>query len=79
MSEHVGKKAQVSGVYVCVPCGYKRSFSAGETFPTCIACLGKGVTQTNDFGDLEADGEPIAADLETWELLKEIERGGDSA
>ncbi len=35
----IGELVPVSGLYVCVPCGYTKQFTAGELFPTCDACL----------------------------------------
>lgn len=38
----VGQTAEESGCYICVPCGYKRYFTAGERFTNCLKCFGKG-------------------------------------
>lgn len=35
----IGDIVTLSGLYVCVPCGFTQQFSEGETFTTCDACL----------------------------------------
>lgn len=35
----IGQTVPISGLYVCVPCGYTQQFEAGELFTTCDACL----------------------------------------
>ncbi|MFA5134646.1 MAG: hypothetical protein WC505_02545 [Patescibacteria group bacterium] len=34
-----GDKAPVNAVYVCVPCGYRKTYKTGETFSECTSCL----------------------------------------
>lgn len=34
-----GDAVPLSGMYVCVPCGYVQSFEAGAAFTECLACL----------------------------------------
>lgn len=36
---HVGDHAPEEGEYVCVPCGYRKRFGAGERFTECVSCL----------------------------------------
>lgn len=31
--------APVSGMYVCLPCGFTQYFEAGSRFTECLACL----------------------------------------
>jgi len=35
----VGWRVKQDGMYVCVPCGYRRRFNEGDIFPSCFACL----------------------------------------
>lgn len=35
----IGDIVPISGLYVCVPCGYTQTFEAGGLFTTCEACL----------------------------------------
>lgn len=34
-----GESVEQTGTYVCSPCGNQERLEAGDTFPTCIACL----------------------------------------
>lgn len=34
-----GDPVPVSGIYVCVPCGFIQYFTAGTLFKECLACL----------------------------------------
>ncbi|MDP3727423.1 MAG: hypothetical protein Q8R35_02160 [bacterium] len=34
-----GDAVPVSGLYLCVPCGYVQNFAAGALFTECLACL----------------------------------------
>lgn len=71
---------QINGLYVCVPCGYKKRYSVGEVFGPCTGCMrvSKPISNT-ELKEAEERGEEIdefaeeavAPDLETWELLKE--------
>ncbi len=36
---HVGDRVPEEGRYVCVPCGFKKAFKAGDVFPECISCM----------------------------------------
>lgn len=56
----VGTKVPESGYYICVPCGYKKHFKKGATFPQCFGCL-KGE---------KYDGDDYFKNLGTWEPLK---------
>ena len=75
----LGEKVKIRGLYVCVPCGYKRRLKRGNVFPSCIGCMSVSRWVTNDeFLEAEAMGEEVdefdeeacAPDLEIWELLK---------
>jgi len=57
-----GTRIRISGVYVCVPCGYRRRFNKGEIFPRCIKCMDK-----KQFQDEELDSNPGI-----WELTRKI-------
>jgi hypothetical protein len=37
----VGSAVLEDGHYICVPCGMKKYFKAGERFTNCVKCLGK--------------------------------------
>lgn len=50
-----------SGVYVCVPCGFKRELHGGEQFPECISC----------FSGTEEGDEQYVEGLEMWEKVKD--------
>ncbi len=50
-----------SGIYICVPCGYKRAFKKGDCFPLCFSCLeGK-----------KYNGDRYMKGLGLWELLED--------
>ncbi len=34
-----GDKVGEKGHYVCVPCGYKKEYEAGDVFGECTSCL----------------------------------------
>lgn len=53
----VGQVVEESGYYICVPCGYKRRFVAGERFKSCLKCFGKG--------------QRLKKGLELWERINE--------
>lgn len=76
----IGQKVQISGFYVCVPCGYKRKFAAGDVFPECMGCMKTSrpvsdaeIQEAEEKGEEidEFDEEAFASNLEIWELLKE--------
>jgi len=76
----IGEKVQISGLYVCVPCGYKRKFAAGDVFAECMGCMktskpvsDEEIQEAEERGEEidEFDKEAFASNLETWELLKE--------
>jgi len=76
----VGEKVRISGLYVCVPCGYKKKLEVGNTFPPCEGCMriSRPVSDTEiqeaaERGEEidEFDKEAFAPNLETWELVKE--------
>ena len=76
----VGEKVKIRGVYVCVPCGYKRKFKIGDIFSSCLGCMrvSRWISET-EFSAAEERGETIdefddeacAPDLEVWELVRE--------
>ncbi len=35
----IGDRVPVSGVYVCVPCGFVQRFHEGNLFTECLMCL----------------------------------------
>ena len=43
MAEHKiydkGETVTESGIYVCVPCGYRQHYEAGDIFGECTGCL----------------------------------------
>lgn len=76
----IGQRVTISGLYVCVPCGYKRRLRVGDVFPACMGCMrvSREVTimdiqEAEEKGEEvdEFDKEAFASNLETWELLKE--------
>lgn len=77
----VGEQVEISGYYICVPCGYQRRLAAGDTFPSCINCMRRVSRPVSDY-EFEAavargeeidefDEEAVAPNLELWELLRE--------
>jgi len=64
----IGEMVRVAGLYVCVPCGYRKRLNAGDTFPSCLNCMRK--QQELD----EFDPDAFAENLETWELLEQAEK-----
>lgn len=75
---HVGQRVTISGQYVCVPCGYRRTFAVGDVFPPCINCMrvSKPVSDI-EFEEAalrgeeidEFDQEAVATNMELWELI----------
>ena len=56
---NIGDRVQKGGMYVCVPCGYKKQFKKGDVFPRCFVCLeGK-----------KYKGDDYFKDLGLWEFL----------
>lgn len=77
----VGERVRRGGQYVCVPCGYKRIFAAGEVFPPCINCMRVSRPVSDDEfeeaalrGDAidEFDNDAVAPNFEVWELVEEL-------
>ena len=76
----VGQKVKINGLYVCVPCGYKKRYTVGDVFAPCTGCMrvSRPVSDV-EFQEAEEMGEEIdefdediaAPNLETWELLVE--------
>lgn len=56
---NIGEEVYVEGMYICVPCGYKRRYNRGEKFIRCFKCLK---------GELD-EGKPFIKDLGLWEYL----------
>ncbi len=56
---NVGDVVPADGEYACVPCGYKKTYKAGEIFPECISCLEK-------FKDVDMDE---VSDEGVWEKV----------
>ena len=55
----VGSRVQISGTYICVPCGYTCTFKKRTVFPRCFNCLvGK-----------KYKGDDYIKDLGLWEYL----------
>jgi len=61
---NIGWMVQKSGIYICVPCGYKRAFKVGDILPECFGCM-KGK---------KYDGDDYFSGLGLWELLLEEEK-----
>ncbi|MBT4850127.1 hypothetical protein HON36_04735 [Candidatus Parcubacteria bacterium] len=59
ISYNVGDIVPTDGEYACVPCGYKKTYRAGETFLECISCLDK-------FKDVDTEA---ITDEGTWEKV----------
>jgi hypothetical protein len=56
----VGEAVQKAGIYICVPCGYKKKYKAGERFARCLSCMrGK-----------QYEGDDFFHDLELWEPVE---------
>jgi len=56
-----GDAVPASGIYVCVPCGFKHSYSEGDHFRECTSCMAGTTDGDQDF----VDG------FEMWEMLEE--------
>jgi len=56
-----GDNVEEAGNYICVPCGYKHGYNAGEKFGECLSCL----SGTN------AGHEDYVEGLELWEKLED--------
>ena len=71
----VGDKVRINGLYVCVPCGYRRRFKVGDTFGECLGCMRTTMPIANSIMEegsgVTFDGEELAEGLEIWELLRE--------
>ena len=76
----VGEEVVINGLYVCVPCGYKKKFVIGDTFPQCLDCMrtSKPIADV-EYNEAKEQGVEVnefdegafAPNLETWELIKE--------
>ncbi|MEX0668818.1 MAG: hypothetical protein WD061_03720 [Candidatus Saccharimonadales bacterium] len=55
----VGEEITCSGLYVCVPCGYKKEFVEGNILPRCFDCI-----------DKEDNPDNLTKDLGLWELIE---------
>lgn len=56
-----GDKVPEAGEYVCVPCGYKHQYHAGEEFGECISCLS---------GTPGGQHEEYVEGMEMWEKVQ---------
>ncbi|MBU0964372.1 hypothetical protein KKC06_05025 [Patescibacteria group bacterium] len=56
-----GEAVPEAGIYVCVPCGFKKEYQEDEKFGECTSCL----AGTSEGSDEYAEG------LELWEKLNE--------
>lgn len=54
-----GQEVPASGTYVCVPCGYKHSYKAGETFGECISCMAGTDEGHEEYVDGSEMWEPV--------------------
>lgn len=45
-----GTPVHAGGVYVCSPCGYKKTLAPGETFPECDSCMKKESSDEEEEG-----------------------------
>ncbi|MFA6098435.1 MAG: hypothetical protein WCV50_00640 [Patescibacteria group bacterium] len=59
-----GDQVPESSHYVCVPCGFKKEYKAGEVFGECTSCL----------AGTDAGHEEFIEGLEMWEQYKDIEK-----
>lgn len=76
----VGERVTINGLYVCIPCGYRQHFLAGDTFPPCLNCMSRVSRPVSDleFAEAAARGEEIdefdqgavVPNMELWELLR---------
>lgn len=57
-----GEAVPHTGEYVCAPCGFKRRFATGESFPECTSCL-SGTPEGH---------EEYAEGLELWEKVRDL-------
>lgn len=56
----IGNTVPLSGMYICVPCGYVQQFQAGDLFTTCDACLAG-----TEYGPEAYQSEEV----EFWQLI----------
>ncbi len=55
-----GDVVPTEGEWVCVPCGYKHHYKAGEQFGECMSCLsGTPSGQHEEFLEGEEMWEPV--------------------
>jgi len=50
-----GDAVPEDGTYVCVPCGFHKSFHAGDTFSECTSCL----AGTHEGDEMFVDGSEL--------------------
>jgi len=53
-----GSIVEVSGMYICVPCGMKMQLDKGEIFPQCSECM----------KSKKYEGDNYFQELGLWEL-----------
>jgi hypothetical protein len=56
-----GDSVPAAGEYVCVPCGFKRQYQAGEHFGECLSCLS---------GTAQGQHEDFVEGMEMWEPVE---------
>lgn len=55
----MGSIVPEDGLYICVPCGYKKYLKAGRRFKSCLKCFGK-------------NWRLFKRGLELWEKIKNL-------
>ncbi|MFA6512173.1 MAG: hypothetical protein WCV86_03565 [Patescibacteria group bacterium] len=57
-----GEPVPNTGQYICAPCGFKKEFKKGESFPECTSCLSGSA----------AGREEYIEGLELWEKIRDF-------
>ncbi len=58
-----GDQVPEAGQYVCVPCGYKHDYQAGDQFGECMSCLS---------GTPQGEHEEFLEGEEMWEKMQPV-------
>lgn len=80
----IGERVKIKGLYVCVPCGYKKLFKKGDRFTACTNCMriskpiseqsiARAQENNEEIDEFSESEDEFVPNLETWELLQERE------
>jgi len=65
-----GEDVPEKGIYVCVPCGFKKDLDIGDKFSECTSCL---ATDNNKDGENDEEEKEYIESTGMWEKLVEEE------